>query len=970
MSSSPRSGKSVELDMSDKLIATPILHNSVVDRAHVRSLHFGALADDPNIAQFRKIKPKLAEDSIAPRVIIVHASQFVPTTTPVLTHAVPQLIPVPTKPDETILTGSNKSSESQKSNSESKSPLKTPNKNSHRTGVFKGEVSRSNGDTLMNISSVIQSKSPQTMCEIKDCQKEQNSSVESCAIGIYESKGVNKVAAKEKQHKKTSFENNSKELRNTKIEDKKNQIIGHDQVQMEDQNKSEHDSQKQCISQGLNQPNEVTRKESNDEKQKETNKSGIRKNRKSVNKLKVKIPSVSRTNVNLKSPEIKKSLVVFTKKKHAPVGDVESNCATADDLPLAVLRKQIKQSTNGVKKSGDMVEGSHATKECDSSRNKMGSFLSKQQTSYKTHTDKDFGSNQNTKIKRETCSTNGDHDRNRKSNDNNYTIRNINSNNKLTAAIVKVEDITDKVCCLSKHRQYSEPSTPKKQVSESEEVTPSKEQMLEKVGLTPTKSVSATISPKRASVLEFLSDWRRSPSAKTKTPNTRSKQRKLEEIMKYPLTPRRRSLFKSPTSSTNEIITENIDDKQKSEKTVKRVNNILGKLHKNNPEDNLISCVKDRTEIVKETLLADSDQALDGPCQRLFAIDTNTAKINKNLKYNRVTISDDIKSPEKECEDESLVKTISESVCSENNLGDIDELETSVNNLVDIMEKDVPTKAAASSIIDTDFRENSFTDMNYKFTIVKETSSQVPLVEGGKHISSELHTVEISLKNTSIYQKTLIMENAAANLNKENIGGNQDNCDHKSCDLCEPTTSELLEEISVNSNNSLNTKILREVPERHHKKKSKHKHRHKHSHDKSNDENSEFTNHRKHVLSVSEEGEPKHKPRPRQSRSDPHGTELDMASSEGARQSALVDEQGHTHGQNSHKEDTGLTSADAARDRLRNDHQHGDAGPGSHRAKRKRSHSPPGSHTTKRLREEKSLAELNIDEALSKLYST
>ncbi|WAR09454.1 hypothetical protein MAR_019412 [Mya arenaria] len=106
-----------------------------------------------------------------------------------------------------------------------------------------------------------------------------------------------------------------------------------------------------------------------------------------------------------------------------------------------------------------------------------------------------------------------------------------------------------------------EPCTPKKASPEKVEFTPSKEEMLEKVGLTPTKSLSETVlSPRRASIQEMLHDWQ-----KKITPNTRSKQKKLEELMKSPLTPpRRRSLFKSPTKNTENLDRKGIENDEKS----------------------------------------------------------------------------------------------------------------------------------------------------------------------------------------------------------------------------------------------------------------------------------------------------------------------------------------------------------------------------------------------------------------------
>ncbi|WAR09334.1 hypothetical protein MAR_019292 [Mya arenaria] len=142
-----------------------------------------------------------------------------------------------------------------------------------------------------------------------------------------------------------------------------------------------------------------------------------------------------------------------------------------------------------------------------------------------------------------------------------------------------------------------EPCTPKKASPEKVEFTPSKEEMLEKVGLTPTKSLSETVlSPRRASIQEMLHDWQ-----KKITPNTRSKQKKLEELMKSPLTPpRRRSLFKSPTKNTENLDQKGIENDEKSnckaseyeekpnagktaQKTAKRVNSIIDKLYRHNP---------------------------------------------------------------------------------------------------------------------------------------------------------------------------------------------------------------------------------------------------------------------------------------------------------------------------------------------------------------------------------------------------
>lgn len=130
--------------------------------------------------------------------------------------------------------------------------------------------------------------------------------------------------------------------------------------------------------------------------------------------------------------------------------------------------------------------------------------------------------------------------------------------------------------------------------------TPSKEVLLEKIGLTPKKNVNEMEkilrSPNRANALDILAEWQSSPLSSRKrssTPNRRSRFSKEETEnfqVKSPSTPSRKTpakkLFTSPCKDPSSVRTRS-DTKSRS--TTKRVNAIIDRLKQNNPGTTLPS---------------------------------------------------------------------------------------------------------------------------------------------------------------------------------------------------------------------------------------------------------------------------------------------------------------------------------------------------------------------------------------------
>ncbi|XP_060558968.1 uncharacterized protein LOC132719229 [Ruditapes philippinarum] len=139
----------------------------------------------------------------------------------------------------------------------------------------------------------------------------------------------------------------------------------------------------------------------------------------------------------------------------------------------------------------------------------------------------------------------------------------------------------------------SAPSKSMKICDENE--TNSKEVLFEKIGLTPTKSLSKydLKSPNRANALDVMAEWQRSPLSSRRrmlTPNTRNRFSKADDALKSPTTPKRKEhakqLFKSPVKEGKSV--QNVTD-GKGKHTAKRVDKIIDRLKQNNPDKSLNS---------------------------------------------------------------------------------------------------------------------------------------------------------------------------------------------------------------------------------------------------------------------------------------------------------------------------------------------------------------------------------------------
>lgn len=152
---------------------------------------------------------------------------------------------------------------------------------------------------------------------------------------------------------------------------------------------------------------------------------------------------------------------------------------------------------------------------------------------------------------------------------------------------------------LEGHEQVRPVScTPVKAVTElaAVDTTPSKEEMLEKVGLTPKKLFREVNSPGKVGLHDVVAAWEVSPEEKRSTGKhsrfTRSQKKNLEKSLTTSpekLTPTK-TLFSPQSSPVKKAELQ----KKKSEKVVKLVDKIIKGLHKNNPDSALMKTVEEK----------------------------------------------------------------------------------------------------------------------------------------------------------------------------------------------------------------------------------------------------------------------------------------------------------------------------------------------------------------------------------------
>ncbi|XP_052807190.1 uncharacterized protein LOC128236382 [Mya arenaria] len=518
-----------------------------------------------------------------------------------------------------------------------------------------------------------------------------------------------------------------------------------------------------------------------------------------------------------------------------------------------------------------------------------------------------------------------------------------------------------------------EPCTPKKASPEKVEFTPSKEEMLEKVGLTPTKSLSETVlSPRRASIQEMLHDWQ-----KKITPNTRSKQKKLEELMKSPLTPpRRRSLFKSPTKNTENLDRKGIENDEKSnckaseyeekpnagktaQKTAKRVNSIIDKLYRHNPSmvlgtnnEEIIdtehktdpkkkvnrkknSCsVSSEKPVVKEIEIKDE--------MKDVTVKEVNNKVSTEVKAKHVHFTDDYS--ETQSEQQTLyVKLFGYESENEENIEvpDREELEKSISNLVDIME----TESMNPQINDAEYENNT----NLDCLTVEHSLHNEMIVTAEVHRSADENCDGSALQCVRVPGED---ENSEHSMNKQEP--NDQILTHlESEDPLPPSVAvpQSDQHVDIEQRPSDIAPVLTcrvdvtdttvEKSSTHKKKK---KHKHKHRHERSKDKGSKEND--------SENGDVK-KPKERHS-------------ADGSVTSGGSHHKKHKH-KHRHREKTGEDG---------HKHKHRDSGEHRHshkKKKRKREESPGVEAKRPKLEgdiSQESLADLNVDEVLSKLYNS
>lgn len=147
-------------------------------------------------------------------------------------------------------------------------------------------------------------------------------------------------------------------------------------------------------------------------------------------------------------------------------------------------------------------------------------------------------------------------------------------------------------------------ATPKKvEKYQVQDDTPTKEALLEKVGLTPRKPPSdgEFKSPQRANMLDVMVEWQTSPRSRRKesrTPSVRTRAQ-VAEMLKSPTAPKQKTpakqLFTSPCKISSDFESSNEGD------TAQRVEAMINRLNKNNPDSSLSSVnLKEYSDKVKK----------------------------------------------------------------------------------------------------------------------------------------------------------------------------------------------------------------------------------------------------------------------------------------------------------------------------------------------------------------------------------
>lgn len=384
-------------------------------------------------------------------------------------------------------------------------------------------------------------------------------------------------------------------------------------------------------------------------------------------------------------------------------------------------------------------------------------------------------------------------------------------------------------------------TTPKKLITEIASVipNPSQEEMLEKVGLTPTKSLLEFKTPVKIQndpIPNQLS------SSKRNTPLTRGRLRSLEKDATSPVTeqvrrntPRKvtpaKKLFSSPTKHCSK----STENKGKPEHVAKQVDKIIERLHKNNPENALAKTMDEKN--VKEENKQENQASIkeqkgnERKDKNSKADNIQEKKMSRSKKPKVTKLSDkpkdaqsevakvsiekvvEVKDTEKESkllEDKKLNQT---DLFDENNEEaakierDQIELETSVNYLVDLLNDDHEMLGSHET-----------SDVNVSF-------EEHPVSDGAEQLETNCDIITKSETNGPIEDENLNKKEALVEtvLNDENSKI--------------PNTDSIVEcknetELTHNSTEGEFTKV------------KKHKKKHKHRHDKHGSEEGDQHIHR------------------------------------------------------------------------------------------------------------------------------
>lgn len=416
-------GMLAELGPGEKYTATPIVGNTFMNKAHVRSLNFGPNADDPTIAHYRKICPKPNTQPSTPQFIILHTNTVLPANP----------------------------------NTAENTTIESVNSNVGKSGDMSDNDSLSSPRLTRRSARLKNSESKKV-----DTPKDSISSVEKEEV-----ESINKV------------------LLDT---DNSEKVINKSGLMLPLSEESVEDDKNKPFKSNIDNVSESKTKQI--------------KNKKTGEKLKVKIPVDAKVKKEKSSNNKQRTLsVAFTKQDKEVLTD-DSN--STDDMPLAELKSKLNNKNS--------IEIEELNNSFDSDH------------------------------------SNGD----------------------------------GEIALL--------PHTPKKPVTEvvPDDFTPSKEEMLEKVGLTPKKTLEE-ISVKTPSRLGAFSEFGTLPSSACcvspllKSPLTRGKLKSLDKspsVAKKKETPAKR-LF-SPRKDNDKV-----RKKKKSNNVAKHVKTMIDRLDKTNPEISL-----------------------------------------------------------------------------------------------------------------------------------------------------------------------------------------------------------------------------------------------------------------------------------------------------------------------------------------------------------------------------------------------